>query len=47
MHGEDPADVLLVAHGHILRALVKRWLKLPLQDSLSLMLEPGGVGMLR
>lgn len=47
MHGERPADVLLVAHGHLLRAFVKRWLKLPLHDSLSMMLEPGGVGMLR
>ncbi|KKA19171.1 Phosphoglycerate mutase [Rasamsonia emersonii CBS 393.64] len=41
MHGEPgPADVVLVAHGHILRAFVKRWLGHPLDFPLSLMLEP-------
>jgi broad specificity phosphatase PhoE len=37
-------DVVVVAHGHILRAFVKRWLKYPLEFPLSMMLEPGGVG---
>ena len=38
-------DVLVVAHGHILRAFVKRWLKVPLEfEGLSLMLEPAGIG---
>jgi sedoheptulose-bisphosphatase len=37
-------DVVVVAHGHILRAFVKRWLKYPLDFPLSMMLEPGGVG---
>lgn len=47
MRGESPCDVLLVAHGHLLRAFVKRWLKYPLDFPLSmLMLEPGGVGIL-
>lgn len=48
MHGEPgPADVVLVAHGHILRAFVKRWLGRPLDFPLSLMLEPGAIGILR
>jgi sedoheptulose-bisphosphatase len=44
MHGDGPCDVVLVAHGHILRAFVKRWLRYDLAFPLSLMLEPGGVG---
>ena len=39
-------DVVVVAHGHILRAFVKRWLGYDLGFPLSLMLEPGGVGCL-
>ncbi|KAF2462330.1 phosphoglycerate mutase [Lineolata rhizophorae] len=46
MHGEKNCDVALFAHGHILRAFVKRWLKYPLEFRLSMMLEPGGVGVL-
>jgi sedoheptulose-bisphosphatase len=41
--GSRNCDVLLVAHGHILRAFVKRWLKFDLDAELELMLEPGGV----
>lgn len=44
MHGEKNGDVVLVAHGHILRAFVKRWLRYDLAFPLSIMLEPGGVG---
>jgi sedoheptulose-bisphosphatase len=44
MHGERTCDIVLVAHGHILRALVKRWLRYDLAFPLSMMLEPGGVG---
>ena len=36
-------DVLVVAHGHILRALVKRWLGLEMASKVEMMLEPGGV----
>lgn len=46
MNGEAPADVVLIAHGHLLRAFVKRWLKYPMGFPLSLMLEPGAVGIL-
>ncbi|TKA66789.1 hypothetical protein B0A49_06156 [Cryomyces minteri] len=46
MHGEAPSDVLLVAHGHLLRAFAKRWLTYPLSFPLSMMIEPGGVGIL-
>lgn len=46
MHGEKAADVLLVAHGHLLRAFTKRWLKFPMEFPLSMMMEPGGIGIL-
>ena len=46
--GEMPcADVLLIAHGHILRAFAMRWVRKPLHDNLSFILEAGGVGTLR
>jgi broad specificity phosphatase PhoE len=45
MDDGKPADVLLVAHGHILRAFVKRWLGYSLEFRLLLILEPGGVGV--
>lgn len=46
MHGENPSDIVLVAHGHLTRAFAKRWLGYPLDFPLSLMMEPGGVGVL-
>ncbi|PYH47090.1 phosphoglycerate mutase [Aspergillus saccharolyticus JOP 1030-1] len=46
MHGEGPADVVLIAHGHTLRAFTKRWLGYPMEFPLSMMLEPGAVGVL-
>lgn len=47
MHGESPADVVLVAHGHILRAFTKRFLNYPLEFPLSIMMHPGAIGVLR
>lgn len=47
MIGNKKANVLVVAHGHILRAFAKRWLKFELQFPIGFMLEPGGVGVLR
>ncbi|KAF7596094.1 hypothetical protein BBP40_003356 [Aspergillus hancockii] len=46
MHGENPSDVVLIAHGHTLRAFTKRWLGYPMEFPLSMMLEPGAVGVL-
>ncbi|KAF2083360.1 phosphoglycerate mutase-like protein [Saccharata proteae CBS 121410] len=44
---EAPAhDVLIVAHGHILRALAGRWIGKDISDNPSLILEAGGVGTL-
>jgi len=40
-------DVLVVAHGHILRAFAMRWLGKSLSDGITLLLEAGGVGTLR
>lgn len=46
MHGEKGVDVVLIAHGHILRAFAKRWIRFPLATALPMMLEPGAVGVL-
>lgn len=36
---DTPSDVLLVAHGHILRAFAMRWIKRELTEGVSLLLE--------
>lgn len=41
-----PSDVLLVAHGHILRAFAMRWAHQHLQGGPIFLLEAGGVGTL-
>lgn len=46
-HSESTGDVLIVAHGHILRALAMRWVGKSLQDGPAFILEAGGVGTLR
>jgi broad specificity phosphatase PhoE len=43
MQSGRKGDIVVVAHGHILRAFVKLWLGLPLKSGIRLMLEPGGV----
>ncbi|KAK3943975.1 Sedoheptulose 1,7-bisphosphatase [Diplogelasinospora grovesii] len=39
-------DVLIVAHGHILRAFAQRWVGKSLRDGVAFLLEAGGVGTL-
>ncbi|CAD6445294.1 94a02fbe-e326-4e56-9f24-4d4f75780969 [Sclerotinia trifoliorum] len=46
MHGEKGVDVVLIAHGHILRAFAKRWIGFEMGRALPMMLEPGAVGVL-
>ncbi|KAF7590194.1 hypothetical protein BBP40_003169 [Aspergillus hancockii] len=46
MDGSKPVDVILVAHGLILRAFVKRWLKYSLDTPLPMSLFPGAIGVL-
>jgi sedoheptulose-bisphosphatase len=46
MHGEKGADVVVIAHGHSLRAFAKRWIGFELGMRLPMMLEPGAVGVL-
>jgi sedoheptulose-bisphosphatase len=41
-----PGDVLIVAHGHILRAFAMRWVQKTLKDGPTFLLEAGGVGTL-
>ncbi|KIX09059.1 uncharacterized protein Z518_00137 [Rhinocladiella mackenziei CBS 650.93] len=40
---QQKCDIVVVAHGHILRAFVKRWLAFSLDTKLEMVLEPGGV----
>lgn len=42
----EPFDVLVVAHGHILRAFAGRWIGKNIAENPSLILEAGGVGTL-
>jgi len=42
----SPGDVLIVAHGHILRAFAARWVNKNVAENPSLILEAGGVGTL-
>lgn len=46
MHGEKTVDIVIIAHGHILRAFAKRWIGFELGMRLPMMLEPGAVGVL-
>ncbi|KAI5250305.1 phosphoglycerate mutase-like protein [Aureobasidium subglaciale] len=41
-----PYDVLIVAHGHILRAFAARWINKNIADNPSMLLDAGGVGTL-
>jgi broad specificity phosphatase PhoE len=43
---DEKADVLIVSHGHFLRAFAKRWLGYELATPLIMVLDPGGVGVL-
>jgi broad specificity phosphatase PhoE len=43
---ETKGDVLIVAHGHILRAFAMRWIGKKLTEGVALLLEAGGVGTL-
>jgi len=45
--GGTQGDVLIVAHGHILRAFAQRWAGKSLQDGPTFLLDAGGVGTLR
>ncbi|OIW35567.1 putative phosphoglycerate mutase [Coniochaeta ligniaria NRRL 30616] len=45
LNGGTAPDVL-VAHGHILRAFTKRWLKYPMGFEFTMMMEPGAIGIL-
>ncbi|KAH8776732.1 phosphoglycerate mutase [Diaporthe sp. PMI_573] len=42
----DAPDVLVVAHGHILHAFVKRWLQYDMAVPFTMMMEPGAIGVL-
>jgi broad specificity phosphatase PhoE len=44
--GKTAGDVLIVAHGHILRAFAMRWVGKTLPDGPTFLLEAGGIGTL-
>ncbi|KAK4041621.1 histidine phosphatase superfamily [Parachaetomium inaequale] len=46
MNGAKPVDVLLVAHGLVLRCFVKRWLGLSVDSPFNMMMAPGAVTVL-
>ncbi|ETN40839.1 uncharacterized protein HMPREF1541_05119 [Cyphellophora europaea CBS 101466] len=46
MESGGNGDIVLVAHGLILRCFVKRWLDLPVDDSLPMLLSPGSIAIL-
>ncbi|ODV95457.1 hypothetical protein PACTADRAFT_42517 [Pachysolen tannophilus NRRL Y-2460] len=46
LENEEICDILIVAHGHILRCLAARWIGLPLNKNPQFMLDAGGVGVL-
>ncbi|KAK6208194.1 hypothetical protein LQW54_006975 [Pestalotiopsis sp. IQ-011] len=46
-NGEGPCDVVLAAHGHILRAFAQRWIRCPLETPLPIMMSPGAIAVLR
>ncbi|CAI5757973.1 unnamed protein product [Candida verbasci] len=43
---DKPSDVIVIAHGHILRCLVTRWVRKELNKDPMLMIDAGGVGVL-
>lgn len=43
---EGTGDVLVVGHGHILRAFAMRWVRKTLQEGPTFLMEAGGVGTL-
>jgi broad specificity phosphatase PhoE len=45
--GKSACDVLIVAHGHILRAFAARWINKDIANNPSMLLDAGGVGTLR
>lgn len=46
MNGGSAPDVLVVAHGHILRAFTKRWMEWEMKFPFTMMMEPGAIGVL-
>ncbi|OHW93293.1 phosphoglycerate mutase [Colletotrichum incanum] len=46
MNGEKPVDVLLVAHGLILRCFWKRWLGYAIDFEVSIIFSPGAISVL-
>lgn len=46
LDAEEPCDVLVVGHGHILRCFAARWVNQPINTNPNYMLDAGGVGVL-
>lgn len=46
LENEKTCDIVIVAHGHILRCLAARWISNPINKNPQFMLDAGGVGVL-
>ncbi|KAL2173000.1 putative phosphoglycerate mutase [Thermothelomyces heterothallicus CBS 202.75] len=46
MNGAKPADVLIVAHGLVLRCFIKRWLGFSVDFPLQMKMDPGAITVL-
>lgn len=44
--GGEAKDVVLITHGHTTRAFAKRWMGFEVSSPMSLMMDPGAVGVL-
>jgi len=42
----EPKDIVLITHGHTTRAFAKRWMGFEISFPMSLMMDPGAVGVL-
>lgn len=44
--GNDPQDIVCIAHGHILSSLAMVWANIPLKDGVRLVFQTAGVAVL-
>lgn len=42
----EAKDIVLITHGHTTRAFAKRWMGFEVNSAMSLMMDPGAVGVL-
>jgi probable phosphoglycerate mutase len=45
-NGDNPQDIVCIAHGHILSSLAMVWANIPLKDGVRLIFQTAGVAVL-